>query len=163
MKKIILALTLFFSSLLNLLKSEGLPEGSTIYYSINNECVICGKNQRICLENRNLNIYLDNSFKKLEITDYSEFNYYELNLYRTDNIHRNCIITYFSDKNELIFKYSNININNCVYDLKEYTYFNTSLSPLNKGINCQAKDGEYQFICFYFNKDKDVVKMDINL
>ena len=161
MKKIILALTLFFSSLLNLLKSEGLPEGSTIYYSTNNKCVIYGGEHKICLENRELYNYRDIKIKILEITDYSESNYYELNLYRTDNVHRNCIITYFSDKNELTFKYYNISIHNEVYDQKEYTYFNTSLNPLNKGINCQTKDWEYKFICFYFNKDKDVVKMDI--
>jgi len=162
MKKIILALTLFFSSLLNLLKSEGLPEGSTIYYSTNNKCVIYGREQKICSENWELyNNYQGNKIIISEITNYSESNYYELNLCRTDDVHRNCIITYFSDKNELTFKYYNININNNVYAQKEYTYFNTSLNPLNKGINCQTKDWDYRFICFYFNKDKDVVKMDI--
>ena len=58
----------------------------------------------------------------------------------------------------MIFKYYHINIDDSKdYDQKDYTYYNTSLKPLNKGINCPAKDLEYKFMCFYFNKDKDVI------
>ena len=63
----------------------------------------------------------------------------------------------------MIFKYYHINIKNIEdYNQTDYTYYNESLNPINKGINCQARDGVYQFICFYLNKYKEVVQMDIN-
>ena len=157
--RIILSLTLFIASLLNLLNSEPVSEGNTIYYSRNKKCAFYGNNQKFCLVNEKL---YNNNEVILSIEEYSEYNYYELNLYKTDNDNRNCILTYFSDKNKLILKYYNINIHdNIVNDQKDFTYYSTTLKPLNKGINCQARDSQYQFICFYFNKEKDVVKMDI--
>jgi len=158
--EIILSLTLFLSLILNILNSEPESEGSTVYYSTNNKCSFFLNNQKICLENNKLK---KNGVELSTITDYSESNYYELNLYKTnddiDYIH--CIIIYFADKNNLAFKYYHININTNNYDQKNYNYYDTSLKPFNKGINCQAKDWDYKFICFYFNKDKDIVKMDI--
>ena len=158
--EIILSLSLFFALILNVLNNEPVSEGSTIYYSTNNKCSFYENNQKICLENEKLK---KNDHKLLTISNYSQSNYYELNLYKTndDNGFIHCIITYFSDRNNLVFKYYHININNNNYEQKDYSYYNTSLKPLNKGINCQAKDWDYQFICFYLNKDKDVVKMDI--
>ena len=97
------------------------------------------------------------------ITNYSEYNYYELNLYEIDNSRINCIITYFLRTNELVFKYYNININgNRIEGQIDYTYYNDSLNPINKGINCQANYPD-ELICFYMNKEKDIVKMDIKL
>ena len=155
--EIILSLTIFFS-LLKKLDSIG----STIYYSRNKKCVIYSDDSKICLKNE----YLYNDDKNcihqiLIITNYSESNYYELNLYEIDNSHINCIITYFLRKNELVFKYYNINIyDNRVVGQIDYTYYNDSLNPINKGINCQANYPD-ELICFYMNKDKDIVKMDI--
>ena len=158
--EIILSLSLFFALIINVLNNEPVSEGSTIYYSTNNKCSFYENNQKICLENEKLK---KNDHKLLTISNYSQSNYYELNLYKTndDNGFIHCIITYFSDRNNLVFKYYHININNNNYEQKDYSYYNTLLKPLNKGINCQAKDWDYQFICFYLNKDKDVVKMDI--
>ena len=158
--EIILSLSLFFALIPNVLNIEPDSEGSTIYYSPTNKCSFYGYNQKICLENEKLK---KNGQELLTISNYSLSNYYELNLYKTndDNGFIHCIITYFSDRNNLVFKYYHININNNNYEQKDYSYYNTLLKPLNKGINCQAKDWDYQFICFYLNKDKDVVKMDI--
>ena len=115
--EIILSLTLFFALILNILNSEPESEGSTVYYSTNNKCSFFRNNQKVCLENNKLK---QNGVALLTITDYSESNYYELNLYKTNNdidfIH--CIITYFADKNNLAFKYYHININTNNYDQK---------------------------------------------
>jgi len=154
---IILSLFLI-KSLLNVLNSEIVPVGSTIYYSRNNKCAIYREDSKICLNGQDL---YNKDAKILTIGNYLESNYYELNLFQTHNDYINCIITHFLSKNKLEFKYYNININNNAYEEKDYTYYNVSLKPLNKGINCQAKDEQYQFICFYLNNNKDVVKMDI--
>ena len=159
MNDYILSLTIFFS-LLKKLDLEMLPNGSTIYYSRNKKCVIYRSDSKICLENEYL--YNDKEIHQiLMITNYSEYNYYELNLYEIDNSRINCIITYFLRTNELVFKYYNININgNRIEGQIDYIYYNDSLNPINKGINCQANYPD-ELICFYMNKDKDIVKMDI--
>ena len=63
----------------------------------------------------------------------------------------------------MVFKYYNINIINHDCNKTDYTYYNESLNPLNKGINCQIKDFDSQFICFYMNKSYYVIKMEINI
>ena len=159
--EIILSITLFFTLILNVLNSEPVSKGSTVYYSTNNKCSFYENYKKICLNKDNL-YNIDHQIT--QISNYLESNYYELNLYKTDNDYNNyihCIITFFSSIDELIFKYYHINIDDNTFEQKDSAYYNTSLKPLNKGINCQTKDRDYQFICFYFNKDKDVVKMDI--
>ena len=162
--------SIFFVTIISkVIYSEQLPIGSTIYYSRNTKCAIYkDDDSKICLENGDLyklkgeTEYL---YSYLEFTNYSESNYYELNLYKIkdDSINIHVIITYFLNTNELIFKYYSISINNNnINSQTDFTYYNESLKPINKGINCQTRDGHYQFICFYLNKDKEVVQMDIN-
>ena len=115
---IILSLFLI-KSLLNVLNSEIVPVGSTIYYSRNNKCAIYREDSKICLNGQDL---YNKDAKILTIGNYLESNYYELNLFQTHNDYINCIITHFLSKNKLEFKYYNININNNAYEEKDYTY-----------------------------------------
>ena len=160
----IFSLTFFITIISKVICQEIRRVGSTIYYSRNRKCAIYYENIEICLDNGTLIVKTQpQNEKKIELTDYSETNYYELNLYKNNSEDINVIITYFLNTSELIFKYYHININNIDdYNQTDYTYYNESLNPINKGINCQARDGVYQFICFYLNKYKEVVQMDIN-
>ena len=49
-----------------------------IYYSTNNKCSFYKDYNKICLNKEKL---YNKEYKSLTITDYSESNYYELNLY----------------------------------------------------------------------------------
>ena len=143
---------------------QKLPIGSTIYYSRNIKCTSFNSTSSFCLINNNL--YINTKEIKtllLNISGYSDTYYYELNIYNeTDENHRGCIITHFLNNVELIFKYYSINIINNTYNNTDFNYYNVSLDPINKGINCHTKDIEFKFICFYINKDKNIIKMDIN-
>ena len=159
----IFSLFLFFETILKFIYSEEPPVNSNIYYSRNYKCAVYKEDSKICLNDGCLVINPGPHKYELKFTNYSESNYYELNLYKDDNENINVIITYFLNKNELIFKYYHININNNNdYNQTDFTYYNESLKPINKGINCQTRDGDYQFICFYLNKNREVVQMDIN-
>ena len=143
---------------------QKLPIGSTIYYSRNIKCTSFNSTSSFCLINNNL--YINTKEIKtllLNISGYSDTYYYELNIYNeTDENHRGCIITHFLNNVELIFKYYSINIINNTYNNTDFNYYNVSLDPINKGINCHTKDIEFKFICFYINKDKNIIEMDIN-
>ena len=161
--EIILSLTFYFTFLLKIVNLEIVPVSSTIYYSTTRKCVIYKVNSEICIDGE----YLYESIKELrnniETINHSGKYYYEINLLKeTDTNYINCIITYFENKNELVFKYYNINIINHDCNKTDYTYYNESLNPLNKGINCQIKDFDSQFICFYMNKSYYVIQMEIN-
>ena len=144
---------------------QKLPIGSTIYYSRNIKCTSFNSTSSFCLINNNLYINTNGDIKTLllNISGYSDTYYYELNIYNeTDENHRGCIITHFLNNVELIFKYYSINIINNAYNNTDFIYYNVSLDPINKGINCHTKDIEFKFICFYINKDKNIIEMDIN-
>ena len=143
-----------------------LPIGSSIYYSRNFKCTSYNTSSSICLVNENLyKIEEENQHELLlSISEYSDSFYYELNTYldeNKDNI--NIIITHFINRNELIFKYYQINnVNNNIKEKGDYTYFNETLNPINKGINCQVNyNNELKVVCFYINNIKNVIEMDI--
>ena len=161
--EIILSLTFFLTLLLKLVNLEIVPVGSTIYYSTTSKCVIYRENSEMCIDGEKLKSINGNNNIDIETINYSGKNYYEINLYNeANNNYINCIITYFETKNKLVFKYYHININNYNdYNKANYTYYNESLNPLNKGINCQARDMDFKFICFYINKNKEIIQMDI--
>ena len=140
--EIILSFTFFFTLLLKLVNSQIVPVGSTIYYSATRKCIIYGINSEICIYGEKLKSINGNNNIEIETINYSGKNYYEINLYNeANNNYINCIITYFETKNKLVFKYYHININNYNdYNKANYTYYNESLNPLNKGINCQARE-----------------------
>ena len=153
---------LFISTFKNMQK---LPIGSTIYYSRNIKCTSFNSTSSFCLINNNLYINTNGDIKTLllNISGYSDTYYYELNIYNeTDENHRGCIITHFLNNVELIFKYYSINIINNTYNNTDFNYYNVSMDPINKGINCHTKDIEFKFICFYINKDKNIIEMNIN-
>ena len=144
---------------------SNLPIGSTIYYSRNTKCTSYSSISSICLINERLYKIDNNKYIILSnITGYSDSYYYELNLYNDSNIYINCLISHFLNENELIFKYYSINTQNNSVSGEDFYFKNESLNPINKGINCQTKDGENQFsfTCFYLNKDKQVIQMEIN-
>ena len=161
--EIILSLTFYFTLLLKIVNLENVPVRSTIYYSKTRKCVIHKENSKICIDVEYLYESINESTFDIETINHSGNNYYEINLLKeTDTNYINCIITYFENKNELVFKYYNINIINHDYNKTDYTYYNESLNPLNKGINCQIRDFDFQFVCFYMNKSYYVIKMEIN-
>ena len=162
----VLSFTFFFSLLLKLVNSQIVPVGSTIYYSATRKCIIYGINSEICIDGEQLKSINENNDENndvIETINNSGKNYYEINLFtQTDTNYINCMITYFENKNQLIFKYYQININNHNdYNKTDYKYYNESLNPFNKGINCQVGDFNKKFICFYMNKNKEVIQMDI--
>ena len=143
-----------------------LPIGITIYYSRNIKCSSYNTSSSICLVNGNLyKIDEENQHELLlNISEYSDSFYYELNTYLDDNKDNiNIIITHFLNRNELIFKYYQINnVNNNIKEKGDYTYFNETLNPINKGINCQVNyNNELNVVCFYINHIKNVIEMDI--
>ena len=147
-------------------KMSKLPVGSTIYYTRNMKCVSYNTTSSICLIKGSLYKIVGNNYHILltNITGYSDSFYYELNLYNeSDYNYRHCIITHFLNESKLIFKYYPININNNSIDNNTDFYnYNESLNPLNKGINCHTRDNEYRFTCFFLNKEKKVIQMEIN-
>ena len=151
---------IFNKTYINMLE---LPVGSTIYFSRNIKCASYNKTSSICLINGNLyNLVGSNPSIIATITDYSDSFYYELNLYNETNKEKmNCIITHFVNEKELIFSYYSININNNSFTFEDFRNYNNSFNPLNRGINCHTKDMEYEFTCFYLNKDKNVIKIEI--
>ena len=147
-------------------KLSQLPTGSTIYYSKSIKCASYNQTSSICLINENL-YKIDNNQEYillLNISGYKDSFYYELNLYNDNNIHINCLITHFLNKNELIFKYYTINFYDNSISNIDFTYYNESLNPINKGINCHTRDGpnNFRFTCFYLNENKNVIQMEIN-
>ena len=163
--EIILSLTFFLTLLLKLVNLEIVPVRSTIYYSTTSKCVIYRENSEMCIDGEKLKSINGNNNNDIETINYSGKNYYEINLYNeANNNYINCIITYFETKNKLVFKYYKIyayDLN--YYNLENYAYYNESLDPLNKGINCQTRDMDFEFICFYMNKNKEVIQMNIKL
>ena len=142
-----------------------LPIGSTVYFLRNIKCVNYDITSSICLVNDGLYKVSDNEHYKLliKISEYSESFYYELNLYNESNInYKHCIITHFVNENQLIFKYYFINNEIDTISNTDFSYYNESLNPINKGINCHTQDMEYNFSCFYINKEKNIIQMDIN-
>jgi len=145
-------------------KMKELPVGSTIYYTRNIKCASYNINSSICLINGNLyNSFGSNNHSLITtISNYSNSFYYELNIYNeSDKEKMKCIITHFVNENELIFKYYYINIINNSFRIKDFPNYNNSFNPLNRGINCHTKDMDYKFTCFYLNKDKNVIKIEI--
>ena len=162
--EIILSLTFFFTLLLKIVNLEKVPVRSTIYYSAYRKCVIYKENSKICIDVENLYESIDESRDDIETINHSGKNYYEINLFEENETNYiNFIITYFENKNELVFKIYNINNITDDYNKTDYTYYNESLNPLNKGINCQIRDFDFQFVCFYMNKSYYVIKMEINI
>ena len=151
---------IFNKTYINMLE---LPVGSTIYFSRNIKCASYNKTSSICLVNGNLYNLVGSEYTLLTtISDYSDFFYYELNIYNETNKEKmNCIITHFVKENKLIFKYYSININNNSFTTKDYQNYNNSFNPLNKGINCHTKDMEYNLTCFYLNKYINVIKIQV--
>ena len=162
--EIILSLTFYFTLLLKIVNLEKVPVRSTIYYSAYRKCVIYKENSKICIDVENLYESIDESRDDIETINHSGKNYYEINLFEENETNYiNFIITYFKNKNELVFKIYNINNITDDYNKTDYTYYNESLNPLNKGINCQIRDFDFQFVCFYMNKSYYVIKMEINI
>ena len=147
-------------------KLSQLPTGSTIYYSKSIKCASYNQTSIICLINESLYKIGNNQeyILLLNISGYKDSFYYELNLYNDNNVHINCLITHFLNKNELIFKYYAINIYDNSISHSDFTYYNISLNPINKGINCHTRDGpnNFRFTCFYLNENKNVIQMEIN-
>mgnify|MGYP007101898420 CR=1 FL=1 len=148
-------------------KLSQFPEENTIYYSKDIKCSNINSNNIICLAYKNLyKISTGNNYQLLtDISDYSNKFYYELNLYKDENTNNvKCYVIYFKNQNELIFKYYQIDIDNNqnIYN-EDYVYYNTSINPINSGINCHNNDTDNLFNCFYLNKNKEVIKMDINI
>ena len=141
-----------------------LPVGSTIYYSRNIKCSNYNSTSSICLINGSLykTVGENNIFLLQNITGYSDSFYYELNIYNDSMEYINCIITHFFNKSLVIFKYYYINIFNNSFNHDDYTYYNKSMNPLNKGISCQTNDTIFNFNCFYINNDKNIIQMDIS-
>ena len=148
----------------NYYKMKELPVGSTIYYTRNIKCASYNTNSSICLINGDLYNSVGSNYHPLitTISDYSNSFYYELNIYNeTDKEKMNCIITHFVNENELIFKYYSINIVNNSFNTKDFPNYNISFNPLNRGINCHTRDMDYKFTCFYLNKNKKIIKIEI--
>ena len=141
-----------------------LPVGSTIYYSRNIKCSNYNSTSSICLINGSLyKTEGENNYILLHnITGYSDSFYYELNIYNDSMEYINCLITHFYNQSLIIFKYYSINIFNNSFSNNDYTYYNKSVNPLNKGINCQTNDTTFNFNCFYINNDKNIIQMDIS-
>ena len=147
-------------------KLSQLPDENTIYYSKDIKCSNANSNNIICLAHENLYKIEENNYQLLtNISDYSNKFYYELSLYKDDNANIiKCYVIYFKNQNELIFKYYQIDIDNNqnIYN-EDYVYYNTSINPINSGINCHNNDTDNLFNCFYLNKNKEVIKIDINI
>ena len=130
--EIILSFTFFFTLLLKLVNSQIVPVGSTIYYSATRKCVIYRRNSEICIDGeklKSINENNDENNEDIETINNSGKNYYEINLFtQTDTNYINCMITYFENKNQLKFKYYQININNQHDYNTDYTYYNESLN-----------------------------------
>jgi len=108
--EIILSLTFFFTLLLKIVNLEKVPVRSTIYYSAYRKCVIYKENSKICIDVENLYESIDESRDDIETINHSGKNYYEINLFEENETNYiNFIITYFKNKNELVFKIYNIN------------------------------------------------------
>ena len=174
-QRIIFSLIIFFTYILcqknideilntNNYKMKELPVGSTIYYTRNIKCASYNINSSICLIEGNLyNSYGSNHHSLITtISNYSNSFYYELNLYNETNKEKiNCMITHFVNENELIFKYYSINTASNSFGFKDYPNYNNSFDPLNRGINCHARDMDYKFTCFYLKKNKKIIKIEI--
>ena len=130
-----------------------------LYYSRNIKCSNYNNNSSICLVNGSLYKTVGEDYHCLlfNISGYSDSYYYELSTYNDSRNEIKFIITHFINQNELIFQYYELNIiDDSIYN-NELHYYNESLHPLNKGINCHIKDDKFRFFCFYLNKDKDVI------
>ena len=94
----IFSLTFFITIISKVICEEILPVGSTIYYSRNIKCAIYYENIEICLNNGTLIVkkrFPNEPNYDLKFNNYSETNYYELNLYKNNSEDINVIITYF--------------------------------------------------------------------
>ena len=84
-------------------------------------------NSEICIDGENLYESIDESRDDIETINHSGKNYYEINLFEENETNYiNFIITYFENKNELVFKIYNINNITDDYNKTDYTYYNES-------------------------------------
>ena len=141
-------------------KMSMLPTGSTIYFSKTGKCSTDNNSPIYCLINENFYEVKEDNYTLLgTIQNYSDNNYYELNIiynYSGDS-NTQYLIIYFESSDRIIFKY--YNKNNC--SQIDYYYYNTSLNPINKGINCRVLNDFEKIVCYYLNKNNIINEIEI--
>ena len=143
-------------------KMSMLPTGSTIYFSKTGKCSTDNNSPIYCLINENFYEVKEDNYTLLgTIQNYSDNNYYELNIiynYSGDS-NTQYFIIYFENSDRIIFKY--YNKNNC--SQIDYYYYNTSLNPINKGINCRVLNDFEKIVCYYLNKNNIIKEIEIKI
>ena len=141
-------------------KMKLLPYGSTIYFAKNGKCVQDYSTSLLCLVNQTLyKVEEYNYFFILNISDYNQSYYYELNILNNpylDGI--NCIISYIKNSSNLIFLQLLIGEKNQVKLIKEYSWREAYLNAINKNINCQ-NHLSYSLYCYYFDKNNEIKRI----
>ena len=141
-------------NILNTLYSQmsQLPAESTLYFSRNIKCSSYNSTVCICLVNESLyKIEGENKqFLLFNISNYSDSYYYELNLYDSKEDSTNCIISHFVNNSTLILKFYPINIINISENGTDFPYYDNSMNPINRGINCYIKDINFFFYLLFF-------------
>lgn len=145
-------------------KLKYLPVESTIYYSRNIKCMSYVSNSTIyCL------IY-DKLYKTIEgkeyylltdIPNYSESYYYDITYVKYGN-YKGCLLYYFSNTNTVTI-YTLFESNNKMTTQNPFNYYNESMNPINNFINCHYLLTDDTIKCFYINKTKDLIKMDMKV
>ena len=49
---------------------------------------------------------------------------------------------------------------NTISSTRIYNYYNESMNPINKFINCHFIQSSYTSKCFYINKDNEIIEVD---
>ena len=141
-------------------KMSMLPTGSTIYFSKTGKCSTDNNSPIYCLINENFYEVKEDNYTLLgTIQNYSDNNYYELNIiynYSGDS-NTQYLIIYFESSDRIIFKYYNKKDS----FQKDYYYYNISLNPINKGINCRVLNDFKKIVCYYLNKNNIINEIEV--
>ena len=134
--------------------------GRTIYFSRNIKCISYTSTQSFCLVNNSLYRTVQNQYYLLtDISDYNESYYYDIGVLPGSFL--DCLLYNFTDSNTLkirVFYIKNDNIDNTFNSI----YYNTSMNPLNKYLNCYCIDGYWSSKCLHINKEKELVEITMS-
>ena len=138
---------------------------STIYFSRNIKCISYSSTQSFCLINNSLYRTVENQYYFLMNvsdydSDYDESFYYDISVYNSGG-YLDALLFHFTDDNHIKLKFCYIT-NGEINQVMQYIYYNESLNPYNKYINCQYISGIWNAKCYYINKEKEIVEIEMS-
>ncbi len=138
-----------------------LPYGSTIYFAKNGKCSQDYSTPLFCLVNQVLyKVEESNHFFILNISDYNQSYYYELNILNNSNSKdTTCIISYIKNSSNIMFLHFLIEGQNYAKLIKEYSLKITYFNENNKNFNCQ-KYYDKNLCCYYFEKNNEIKRIN---